>query len=351
MSLATVVRTALIAIGVALAIGVAWIATLVFPGNPTPAKSLAFDGFIPLPAAPNAGALTILDYLSVSERTLFVTGESTGAVYEVPLGPPASIATAGVRMMPGDPAAHGVVVDPASRLAFVTRSESNRVDVFDPATLRTVKKLPVADDADGIFFDPKNHLVYAVHGDPRLATVIDPKTTATVATIPLGGQPESAAFDLQKGVFYQALRSANAIAVLDLARGAVVDRWPLGQCVEPTSVAIDPADQRLFVVCAKNAELVVVDLGSHRVVAAQPIGGGPDSVAYDPQLRRLYSTGRSGVLVVVQQDSPDRYRTLDLIKLHYGAHTLALDPVTHRVYVGYASLLTPPRVAMFDAVQ
>ena len=78
-----------------------------------------------------------------------------------------------------------------------------------------------------------------------------------------------------------------------------------------------------------------------------PIGGGPDSVAYDPELHRVYTTGKAGVLSVIQQDSPDRYRLLDSIPLHYGAHTLAIAPVTHAVYAGYAGLLVSPRLAVF----
>ena len=78
-------------------------------------------------------------------------------------------------------------------------------------------------------------------------------------------------------------------------------------------------------VCGANALLAVVDLASHRIVATLPIGGGPDSVAYDPGLRRIYATGSSGVLSVTQQDTPDRYHPLGAVKLHYGAHTLAVD--------------------------
>jgi hypothetical protein len=81
-----------------------------------------------------------------------------------------------------------------------------------------------------------------------------------------------------------------------------------------------------------------------------PIGGGPDSVAFDATLHRLYATGRSGVLSVIRQDSPDAYRQLDQIHLHFGAHTLAVDPATHVVYVGYASLLVPARLAVFKPV-
>jgi hypothetical protein len=56
------------------------------------------------------------------------------------------------------------------------------------------------------------------------------------------------------------------------------------------------------------------------------------------------------VLSVIQQDSPGAYRRLDQIRLHYGAHTLAVDPGTHAVYVGYASFIVPARLAVFTPV-
>ena len=93
---------------------------------------------------------------------------------------------------------------------------------------------------------------------------------------------------------------------------------------------------------------VVLDLDSHQIISVLKIGGGPDSVAFDPTLHRIYSAGKSGKLTVIQQEGPDAYRVLDEIRTHYGAHTLAVDPVSHKVYVGYASLLAHPRIAVFS---
>ena len=64
-------------------------------------------------------------------------------------------------------------------------------------------------------------------------------------------------------------------------------------------------------------------------------------------LSGIASTARDRFLDVIQQDSPDSYRHLDTIHTHYGAHTLGIDPATHRLYVGYAGLLAAPRLAVF----
>lgn len=113
-------------------------------------------------------------------------------------------------------------------------------------------------------------------------------------------------------------------------------------------MAIDSEQRRLFAVCSRNATLVVFDLDSHRVITSLKIGGGPDSVAFDATLHRIYCAGKAGRLTVIQQDGSDAYRVLDEIHTHYGAHTLALDPLSHRVFVAYASLFAHPRISVFS---
>jgi DNA-binding beta-propeller fold protein YncE len=272
---------------------------------------------------------------------------TSGDVYKIALDSTSPPTNVRIATLAGPRAAHGVAVDPASGLAFVTRSGANTVDVFDPGAMRVVGRIPIADDADAIFYDPASKLIYVDSGDPKLATLIDPTSRTKVGTIDLGGVPEFAAFDDRTKLTYQNLKDANAVAAVDVAKRSVLGRWPLDGCQGPSGMAIDAPDRRLFVVCSGNARLVVFSLDSHRVTTSVPIGGGPDSVAFDAALRRLYATGRSGVLTVVQQDAPDAYHQLDRISLHFGAHTLAVDPVTHAVYVGYASLLVAPRLAVF----
>ena len=343
-----VLTAAAIVVGVLVLVAAVWLFRLIDPGRPATSTSLAFKGFIVLPKVRQSSPLQVLDYLTIADGTLFVTSESSGSVFEAPLAGEALPTTRQVRAFAGDPATHSVVVDPVGKLAFVSRSEANRVDVFDPRTLAAVKRIAVPDDVDGMLYEPLHKLVYAAHGDPNLATLIDPSSKAEVGEVPLGGKPEFAAFDADTGLVFQNLRDRNQLAAIDLGKRAVVGRWALDHCEEPTSMALDELDRRLFIVCAKNSQFVAFDLDRHHVVAVLDVGGSPDSVAFDPDLGRIYSTGKAGVLSVIQRDGPDAYRKLEDVKLHYGAHTLAVDPLTHRVYAGYASLFVAPRVAVFQ---
>ena len=346
MAVKTVLRILSGIVGVCVAIAVVFAIILIVPGKPADGASVHFEGYV---ALPRHSLLSVLDYLTVTERELFVTSESSGAVYKVALGEHTVPVSATVAEFNAEPAAHGVSIDPASGLAYVTRSGVDAVDVFDPRTMKFIKRIPVAADPDALAYDPRNKLFYVASGDSNAATLIDPRALATVGTISLGSKPEFVVFDPRSGLLYQNLEDTNSVVVLDLARKAIVDRWSILPCRAPTGMALDEQQERLFIGCKDNALLAVVDIGARRVMTTVPIAKGVDSVAFDPRMRRIYTTGKSGVLVVIQQEPGGSYHVLDKISLHYGAHTLAVDPVTHSLYVGYASLLTQPRIAIFSA--
>ena len=256
-----------------------------------------------------------------------------------------------VRIVAGSGAAHRVVVDPASGRAFVTRSEANRVDVFDTASLTTLASIKVADDVDGAVFDPAGSSSSTRSMvTPGLATLIDPATQSVVGTIGLGGKPEFAVFDPQTRLIYQNLADRDVAAVVDVAKRAVIDRWPLVGCHGPSGIALDPAGRRLFVVCSRTlswSSWTSPRIGSSRrfpPAAAQlsRLRSGAETDLRDREVRSSFGRAAGG---------PDAYRALTAVNLHYGAHTLAIDPATHRVYVAYASLILPPRLAVFEPLR
>jgi DNA-binding beta-propeller fold protein YncE len=320
---------------------------LIYPGTPSKSKVMTFDGFIELP---RSGLLTVLDYLTVNDQTLFVTSESSGALFKIAFDS-SDLRASTVSEMPGAGAAHGVALVPELKVAFITRSDANTVDVFDPRSLQQLASIPVADDADAILYIPSAKLVYIAHGDANMATLIDPEKRATVGNIQLPGKPEFPAIDSGSGLLFQNLKDANEVAAIDVGHRSVIGQWPLAPCEGPSGMAIDSEQRRLFAVCSGNAKLVVFDLERHRVITTLGVGGGPDSVAFDRGNHRIYTAGRTGEMTVIQQDDPDNYRVLDRVHTHYGAHTLTVDPVSHRIFVAYASLLAHPRIAVFSAAR
>ena len=336
-----VVRALAVIAAVVVIVVVGAVAWLVYPGHPGAARTLRFERFVLLP---RHALLNVLDYMNVSRGSLFVGGTSAGSVIKVDLGSP----NPSVSEWRSDGRVHGIAIAGARDLAFATRSEVNAVDAFVPSTLKPVQRISVPDDPDAILYDPAHDLIYVANGDAGVATLIDPATRAKIGTIALGGKPEFAAFDPRSKLVYQNIESTGELAAVDPGKRSVVGRWPLRPCEAPTGLAIDSMLRRAFVVCGKNAMLVVFDLDRDRVVASLKIGTGPDAVAFDPELKRIYATGLGGEVSVTEQLDADAYRNLDLVATHFAAHTLAVDPRTHNVYVGYASLAVSPRIAIFS---
>jgi len=332
-----------------------WTVTgIAFPQPPNSTEHLKFTGFVFLPKGSRRSlfpSLSVMDYMTVQDRNLYVASIKPGTVFKVPLVGGTLPTENEIVAFEGQPAAHGVVFDPASHLGFVSRTTTNQVEIFDPVGMQRIKSIPVDGGADGIFFDPINKLVYAASGEFPRATLIEPASLSVVGYIALAGLPEFAVFDPSTSLMYQNLTDISSLAGIDLAKRLVVERWQLADCQGPSGIALDAVNRRLFIACQRNATLVVFDMNRHQIVSRIETGGGPDSVAYDAKLHRIYVTGRTGVLTVIQQEDASTYRATDRITLAYGAHTLAFDPVTHRVYVGYVHLGGNARLAVFDAVR
>ncbi|MDP8983752.1 MAG: YncE family protein [Pseudomonadota bacterium] len=344
----TLIRKLALTVGLSIGIGIlALLGYLIYPGTPAAARTVKFERYIPLQ---RHGVINILDYMTVQGDTLFAAGASSGSVYRMTLTSHDAAMAPAVAEFLGKPHAHGVALVPSANLAWVTRSGENAVEMFDPRTLDRLGSLPVADDPDAILFVGADNLVYVANGDAKLATLIDPTAKSIAGTIPLGGEPEFAVYDGQDDVVYQNLKDTHSIAAVSLRNRLVIHRWSLDSCETPTGLALDAERRRLFIACGRNAKLVVFDLGNQRIVASVAIGGGPDSVAYDPSLQRIYAAGSSGQLSVIHQDDADTYRLLENVPTHPGAHTLALDLVSHMVYVGYAGFFVAPRIAVFAPI-
>ncbi len=328
-----------------LAVLVGGVAYLSHIGEPSSASSLNFDGFIELP---KDQMLNIFDYMALSGQTLFVSNMLSGSVVKVQLindqgGP---LATVSEQRGTGTP--HGIAVIPQEDKAFVTRSGENVVDVIQPSSLNVLSRIPVADDADAILYDPASRMIYVANGTAKLATIIDPAKLQTVGTIPLGGEPEYPVADVQHGLIYQNLHDTNEVAAVDLKTGSVVGRWSLAPCVGPSGLALDSDQERLYAVCMGSSQMVVFSLQEHKVLATLPVGGKPDAVGLDSERHRVYSAGIMGVMTVIEQNGQDTYRVLDNVHTHLLAHTLVVDPQSHRVFVTYAALLSKPRIAVFS---
>jgi YVTN family beta-propeller protein len=233
------------------------------------------------------------------------------------------------------------VAAPAGKV-FVTDGEAGAVAVFDAKTGKAVGEVKAEENPDGILYDPASKQIFAFNNHSGSATIIDPATLKVTATLPIGGKLEFGRADGKGTVWVNAEDRSQTIRI-DSARRVVTARWDLAPCQEPTGMAFDARNRRLFVGC-NNDMMAVLDADSGKVITTQPIGPGVDATDFDPATGNIFNScgGGEGSLVVIHQDGPDSYRVVETISTQRRARTLALDRKTHRVFISAASFGPPP---------
>jgi DNA-binding beta-propeller fold protein YncE len=233
--------------------------------------------------------------------------------------------------LPDTPGVHGIALAPEVGRAFVTAGKADAVKVFDLKTLAPIAGIPVGAKPDAVVYDRGTRKVVALNGDGHSASVIDVGANAVFGTIPLPGAPEFARSDGAGHVLVN-LEDRNELAILDLPTLKVIARWPLTGCEAPTGLALDIAHHRSFSVCT-NAMMVISDTEAGKALLALPIGHGPDGAEFDPELGNAYSSNGEGTLTVVHEADPNHFAVIASLPTARGARTIALDPVSHRLYL------------------
>jgi len=132
---------------------------------------------------------------------------------------------------------------------------------------------------DAIAYEPVSQRVFTFNAAAarRRLSILVPARSWGPRT--LGGRPEFAVAD-GRGRIYVNIEDKSELAALDARTLTVQKRWSLAPCEEPSGLAMDRAQRRLFSVCS-NGVMAVSDADSGRVLATLPIGAGVDGAAFD----------------------------------------------------------------------
>jgi hypothetical protein len=232
--------------------------------------------------------------------------------------------------IPNTNGVHGVALVHKLGRGVTSNGRDNSATIFDLKTLVPLATVQTGAKPDAILFDPFSGLVLTFDGKSNDATLIDPEKAVAVGAIALPGRPETGVSD-GKGKVFVNLEDKNLIAVIDMASRKVLASWPLTGCEEPTGLALDAANRRLFSAC-HNGVLVVVDADSGRNVQKLAIGNGVDATAYDKDAGLVFTSNSEGNISVVHQEGPDKYSSFANVPTQPGAKTMALDGAKHAAY-------------------
>ena len=215
--------------------------------------------------------------------------------------------------------------------AYISQGGANKVTVVDARSFAKLAEIDVGMNPDAIMYDAASRRIFTFNGRSNDTTAIDVVSGKVVGTLPLGGKPESGSSD-GTGTIFVNIESKNELVAFDARTLTVKAHYPLTGSEGPTGNAIDLKNGRIFSGC--DAQTVVTDMKTGKVVATIKTGDGTDANRFDPATAYVFaSNGQSGTVTIAHQDTPDSYTVLDNVATARGARTMELDPVTHQVFV------------------
>ena len=243
--------------------------------------------------------------------------------------------------IPDTKGVHGITLAKDLNKGFISNGKDTSVTIFDLTTLATITKIKVTGkNPDAILYDSFSQKVFVCNGRTSNATVIDAKTNTVVATIKLMGKPEFSVTD-GKGKVFVNIEDSSKVCVINATTLKVEEAWSIGKGEEPSGLAIDNKNHRLFSVCG-NKLMVILDAQTGKEIAELPIGENVDGAAFDPEKERAYSSNGEGTLTVVQGTNGNNYKVLENVATQKGARTITINKKTHHVYLPTAEFGDAP---------
>jgi YVTN family beta-propeller protein len=260
-------------------------------------------------------------FIARATRVMVIDTESGKQVGEIP-------ETAGV---------HGIALDPDNGRGFTSNGREDTVSVFDLKSLAVEKKIKVGSGPDAILYDPFSKRVFTFNAKSHDTTAVDASKGEVVGKIDLGGKPEFAATD-DKGTVFVNIEDTSELVAFDPQKLLVKSRWKLTDCEEPTGLAIDRKNRRLFAGCGGNKKMMVVDANSGKIVASPAIGEGCDATGFDADRGLAFASAGDGTITVIREDGPDKFSVAQTVTTQKGARTMAVDAKTHQLFTVTANV-------------
>ncbi len=226
---------------------------------------------------------------------------------------------------------HGIALVYALGKGYISNGSLNKVLVFDLKTNKVLGYVPTGKFADGIFYDNFSKKVISCNGMSKNMTVIDPVADTVFATVQLTGWPETAVSD-GKGSIYVNNAEKAEVDVIDATTFKIIHTWPNKPGTGASGLAIDRQTMRLFAGCG-NKLMIVMDATNGKVITSLPIGDESDGIGFDASLKTAYSANGDGTMTVVKEVSADKFLVLENLTTKQGARTIAVDQITHKVYL------------------
>lgn len=225
----------------------------------------------------------------------------------------------------------------ADHLIMLACSDSNAADVIDPATGKSVRRIPLSDDPEAFDVSPDGKTLYVSNEDEGAVSFIDAANGKVLKSIKVGKEPEGVKISADGKTLYVTSEVASLVHVIDVASGTIVKNVKVGK--RPRRMAFTPDGKELWVTNELDASVSIIDTATRNVVGGlkfeikgarsediTPVG---IQIAHDGK-RAYVALGRANHVAFV--DVPQR-KVTNLVLVGKRAWNVTLDKAEARLYV------------------
>lgn len=262
---------------------------------------------------------------------LYVLDHYNNQVYVIQTPQAQLVATIPVNESPAD-----IVLDPIYNVAYVANQDSDNLSVINPALYRVGTTIPLANRINALAADPAHHTVYAANGSTNSVFVV--QGNQVVGQVQTGNMPVDLALDAAQNRLYVANHADGTLTVIDTDNLSVTASQFITRSL--STVAVDSVNHKLF---AGSTVLDPATLQPEATYFAQGLTIDSHTTAQyvraNPALQKLYVLASNGVpgsnsrLTLFRFNYADMSQSKLLGSKNMGNTTaLAIDPTTNELF-------------------
>ncbi|HSV59059.1 MAG TPA: PQQ-dependent catabolism-associated beta-propeller protein [Variovorax sp.] len=225
----------------------------------------------------------------------------------------------------------------AQRQIMLACTESNVADVIDPASGKSVRRIPLGDEPEAFDLSPDGKTIYVSNEDEGAVSFIDAANGKVLNSIKVGKEPEGVKVSADGKTLYVTSEVASLVHVIDVAGGKVVKNVKVGK--RPRRMAFTPDGKELWVSNELDASVSIIATDTHTVTGtlkfqvkgarAEDITPVGIQISRDGK-RAFVALGRANHVAFV--DVPTR-KVTQLVLVGKRAWNVTLDKAEARLYV------------------
>jgi len=152
------------------------------------------------------------------------------------------------------------------RKLMLACTESNVADLIDPATGKSLRRIPLGDEPEAFDISPDGKTIYVSNEDDGEASFIDAASGKKLKSVKVGEEPEGVKVSADGKTLYVTSEVASLVHVIDVASAKVVKNVKVGK--RPRRMAFTPDGKELWVTNELDASLSIISTADNSVTGS-----------------------------------------------------------------------------------